>query len=155
MPASSYCNAVWENGNVTSTISGSKHICTDKSYQDNEGNTVYVHDHNQDNKFDDNDKALAPGAYDTHSSAYTYTAEKNKGGFLIPTYSPDIFDMFDFGDWLAAMTGILGKLPENLNKDNSNGFFTFAYTFEGDYPKTLQVNAKEHGEEFKATITFE
>ena len=122
---------------------------------DNEGNTVYVHDHNQDNKFDDNDKALAPGAYDTHSSAYTYTAEKNKGGFLIPTYSPDIFDMFDFGDWLAAMTGILGKLPENLNKDNSNGFFTFAYTFEGDYPKTLQVNAKEHGEEFKATMTFE
>ena len=114
-----------------------------------------MHDHNQDNKFDDNDKALAPGAYDTHSSAYTYTAEKNKGGFLIPTYSPDIFDMFDFGDWLAAMTGILGKLPENLNKDNSNGFFTFAYTFEGDYPKTLQVNAKEHGEEFKATITFE
>lgn len=83
------------------------------------------------------------------------TAEKNKGGFLIPTYSPEIFDMFDFGDWLAAMTGILGKLPENLNKDNSNGFFTFAYTFEGDYPKTLQVNAKEHGEEFKATITFE
>ena len=150
-----YCNAVWENGNVTSTISGSKHICTDESYQDNEGNTVYVHDHNQDNKFDDNDKALAPGAYDTHSSAYTYTAEKNKGGFLIPTYSPDIFDMFDFGDWLAAMTGILGKLPENQNKDNSNGFFTFAYTFEGDYPKTLQVNAKEHGEEFKATITFE
>lgn len=84
-----------------------------------------MHDHNQDNKFDDNDKALAPGTYDTHSSAYTYTAEKNKGGFLIPTYSPDIFDMFDFGDWLAAMIGILGKLPENLNKDNSNGFLYF------------------------------
>ena len=49
-----YCNAVWENGNVTSTISGSKHICTDKSYQDNEGNIVYVHDHNKDNIYDDN-----------------------------------------------------------------------------------------------------
>lgn len=31
--------------------------------------------------FDDNDKALAPGAYDTHSSAYTYTAEKTKADF--------------------------------------------------------------------------
>ena len=60
-------------------------ISVPTSLIDNEGNTVYVHDHNQDNKFDDNDKALAPGAYDTHSSAYTYTAEKNKGGFLIPT----------------------------------------------------------------------
>ena len=51
--------------------------------------------------------------------------------------------MFDFGDWLAAMTGILGKLPENLNKDNSNGFFLLLLIhLEGDYPKTLQVNAK-------------
>ena len=61
-----------------------------------------------------------------------------------------------------------GIHPENYRpvvfKDMSNGDVFLSRStcntketieFEGDYPKTLQVNAKEHGEEFKATMTFE
>lgn len=152
-----FCNAIWNDDNISQTSYSRLHVCTDESYVGEDGKTIYSHDHNNDGKFDGQDKVPAGTFYDPTTSNYTYdTSKTNKGKFLIPQYAPEIFDMFDFGDWLAAMAGILGKLPKNLNTDNDNGFFTFEYTYDNEgYPKAVKANAQEHGEEFSATITFE
>ena len=63
-----------------------------------------------------------------------------KKGLHPESYRPVVFKDMSNGDMFLSKSTVATK--ETIE-------------FEGDYPKTLQVNAKEHGEEFKATITFE
>ena len=135
-----FCNATWVNGNVVSTYSESVHTC-DGSYDEYDGHKYYHHDHNGDGIFNQEDIITR----ETDHSTYSYSARENKGGYMYPIVTPDIFGSSDVFDQLGQWIGVLGVSCKHLMSvhADADGALTYQFDAEG-YPTRIDVSFPEN-----------
>ena len=134
-----FCNATWVNGNVVSTYSESVHTC-DGSYDEYDGHKYYHHDHNGDGIFNQEDIITR----ETDHSTYSYSARENKGGYMYPIVTPDIFGSSDVFDQLGQWIGVLGVSCKHLMSEHADADGALTYQFDAEgYPTRIDVSFPE------------
>lgn len=134
-----FCNATWVNGDVVSTYSESAHTC-DGGYDEYDGHKYYHHDHNGDGIFNQEDIITR----ETDHSTYSYSARENKGGYMYPIVTPDIFGSSDVFDQLGQWIGVLGVSCKHLMSEHADADGALTYQFDAEgYPTRIDVSFPE------------
>lgn len=146
-----YKTATWSSGNMTSAYFWEKHICDNSQYEDENGNMHYIHDHNHDGVYNEQDRITTP---ETRTEVYRYSTHLNKA----KTYYPFSFGSF-YAEYLsgAVYAGILGEMNTNLPSEAQDDGAQFEYkTFEDGYPTVIDVKYYESPEDnYSITATYE
>ena len=81
---------------------------------------------------------------ETDHSTYSYSARENKGGYMYPIVTPDIFGSSDVFDQLGQWIGVLGVSCKHLMSEHADADGALTYQFDAEgYPTRIDVSFPE------------